>query len=195
MASYAELKKFTIQATFLSALSNILAQFLEAYQSQKPFTLSLIPVLQFCVFAALNTPPNIIYQAYLEHVLPSYVTASSAPPAETKEQEKVKENPKGVKKLSILNTVVKILIDQTLGSALNNLNFIMGMGLLKGLPWNEITQAVRKDVIPIVIAGWKVWPLVALVNFTMVPFEHRVLVGSTVGIGWGVYLSMIANAE
>lgn len=43
-------------------------------------------------------------------------------------------------------------------------------------------------------AGWKLWPLVSLVNFTMVPVEKRVVVGSLVGVGWGVYLSLMAGS-
>lgn len=41
-------------------------------------------------------------------------------------------------------------------------------------------------------AGLKLWPLVSLLNFTVVPVERRILVGSLVGVGWGIYLSLIA---
>lgn len=40
------------------------------------------------------------------------------------------------------------------------------------------------------VAGYKVWPLVSLLNFTVVPVEKRVVVGSLVGLGWGVYLAL-----
>jgi len=42
------------------------------------------------------------------------------------------------------------------------------------------------------ISGWKLWPLVSLLNFTLVPVEKRVLVGNIVGLLWGVYLSLFA---
>ena len=42
------------------------------------------------------------------------------------------------------------------------------------------------------IAGYKLWPLVSLLNFTVVPVERRVVVGSLVGLGWGVFLALRA---
>lgn len=43
-------------------------------------------------------------------------------------------------------------------------------------------------------AGYKLWPLVSLLNFTVVPVERRVVVASVVGLGWGVYLALKATA-
>ena len=40
------------------------------------------------------------------------------------------------------------------------------------------------------IAGYKLWPLVSIFNFTVVPMERRVVVGSLVGLGWGVYIAL-----
>ena len=40
------------------------------------------------------------------------------------------------------------------------------------------------------IAGYKLWPAVSLLNYTVVPMENRVVVGSLVGLGWGIYLAM-----
>lgn len=42
-------------------------------------------------------------------------------------------------------------------------------------------------------AGQKLWPLVSIIGFTVVPFEHRTVFGGVIGIGWGVYLSLMAN--
>lgn len=43
------------------------------------------------------------------------------------------------------------------------------------------------------IAGFKLWPFVSLLNFTVVPAEQRLLVNSLFGVGWGVYLSLLAG--
>lgn len=40
------------------------------------------------------------------------------------------------------------------------------------------------------LAGYKLWPAVSLLNYTVVPMEKRVVVGSLVGLGWGIYLAM-----
>ena len=42
------------------------------------------------------------------------------------------------------------------------------------------------------LAGYKLWPLVSLLNFTVVPVEKRTLVGSLVGLGWGIFLALKA---
>ena len=44
------------------------------------------------------------------------------------------------------------------------------------------------------IAGYKLWPLVSLLNFTLIPVERRIVVASAVGLGWGVYLALKATA-
>lgn len=40
--------------------------------------------------------------------------------------------------------------------------------------------------------GWKLWPIVSLLNFTVVPVHRRILVGSVVGLFWGIFLSLLA---
>lgn len=42
------------------------------------------------------------------------------------------------------------------------------------------------------IDGYKLWPAVSLLNYTVVPVEKRVVVGSLVGLGWGIFLAMRA---
>lgn len=39
-------------------------------------------------------------------------------------------------------------------------------------------------------AGYRLWPLVCLLNLVVVPFEHRMLVGNGAAFGWGVYMSL-----
>lgn len=43
------------------------------------------------------------------------------------------------------------------------------------------------------LAGYKLWPLVSLLNLTCVPLEHRTQVGNLVGFVWGVYLSSVTG--
>ena len=42
------------------------------------------------------------------------------------------------------------------------------------------------------VDGYKLWPAVSLLNYTVVPVEKRVVVGSLVGLAWGVFLAMKA---
>lgn len=40
------------------------------------------------------------------------------------------------------------------------------------------------------IAGYRVWPIIGLLNLSVVPFDYRQLVGSTAGLFWGIFLSL-----
>jgi hypothetical protein len=46
-----------------------------------------------------------------------------------------------------------------------------------------------------VFAGQKLWPLVSIISLTLVPVEKRMVFGSTVGVGWGIFLSLMAGGK
>lgn len=43
--------------------------------------------------------------------------------------------------------------------------------------------------------NWMLWPWVQLVNFKVVPLEHRVLVVNVVSLGWNCYLSYLNSQQ
>lgn len=105
-------------------------------------------------------------------------------------------NPQNVKKqLSIKNTAVKFLLDQTVGAGVNTVLFIMGIAMLRGQSWQYGWQETKVGFWPLISAGQKLWPAVSLLNLTLVPVEHRTLVGSLVGVGWGVFLSLMSGGK
>lgn len=65
--------------------------------------------------------------------------------------------------------------------------------------WDEITERTSlanlypvQNFYPLLIAGFQVWPLVSILNFTVVPADKRLLVGSLFGVIWAVYLSLLS---
>lgn len=40
------------------------------------------------------------------------------------------------------------------------------------------------------LAGYRFWPVVCLVNLVLVPLEYRPTVGSVAGLAWGVAVNM-----
>ena len=48
---------------------------------------------------------------------------------------------------------------------------------------------------PIIVAGYKMWPIASVVNFTLIPVERRIVFLSAVGWVWGVYLSLVAARQ
>lgn len=44
-----------------------------------------------------------------------------------------------------------------------------------------------------VTAGYKLWPMVCLLNLCVVPFDYRMLVGNTAAFAWGIYVSLFMS--
>ncbi|KAI4215500.1 MAG: hypothetical protein LQ351_001969 [Letrouitia transgressa] len=173
----------TLQAAFLSLCSSAVATFLSP---KRP------PVFALFIFSILSTPPNYLWQQYIEKELPGYAI------------KKVESDlnflggtpgGKGItikRRLNVRNTLVKVGLDQTIGALVNTSAYVGAVQLLRGVPPGLCWQAVKEQTWPLMIAGYKVWPLVSLLNFTVVPVEKRVVVGSLVGLGWGVFLALKA---
>ena len=48
----------------------------------------------------------------------------------------------------------------------------------------------RQDCLQLMLAGYKLWPMVSFLSFTVVPVQSRVVFGSVIGVGWGIFLSL-----
>ncbi|KAI1823694.1 Mpv17/PMP22 family protein [Xylaria intraflava] len=212
----------TLQSAVLSATSNILAQCLTAYQSDKPLVLDLVPIFQFVFYAFLNVPPNFLWQDFLESTFPAH---HAAPTPAAKDEKGLDKKGKTVKpKLNITNTVIKLALDQTVGAAANTFLFSLFIhsiqdamlrvpgGPLSGpdkslqyllsggainygkVNWNRVVAESQREFFPIVAAGWKLWPFVSLINFAFIKsVEGRNLLASFAGLGWGIYMSLLAT--
>ncbi|KAK1829221.1 hypothetical protein QBC39DRAFT_138229 [Podospora conica] len=66
--------------------------------------------------------------------------------------------------------------------------FLGSMAVLEGSSPGERLAAAYW---PALSANWLVWPFVQLVNFKVVPLEHRLLFVNAVSIGWNCYLSYL----
>lgn len=55
-----------------------------------------------------------------------------------------------------------------------------------------LADFVLKDFLPMLLASWRVWPMVTLLNLLVVPFDYRATVGNTAGLMWGVYVTLQA---
>ncbi|KAI1140696.1 hypothetical protein F5Y05DRAFT_282656 [Hypoxylon sp. FL0543] len=220
----------TIQSAVLAATSNILAQSLTAYQNETPLVIDWVPVFQFVVFTLVSVPPNFLWQEFLESSFPAYHAAptsaavASAAASDEKALEQEEADGKLVEpKLNIANTAIKMLLDQTVGAAVNTFLFSLFMHSIQaamvrppGTPlsspdksarylfsrgaidygkvdWKAVVARSRAEFYPILVAGWKVWPVVSLINFAFIKsIEGRNLVGGLAGVGWGIYMSLLA---
>ncbi|KAG6066759.1 hypothetical protein E4U32_005406 [Claviceps aff. humidiphila group G2b] len=217
----------TLQAALLGAISNILAQLIQSYRNQTTLEVDWIPVFQFLIFSIISTPPNFIWQDYLESTFPARNPPSPPPPAATHPQKPSqkpalkKTSEQQQQPLNVRNTLTKFFLDQTLGATLNTLLFSLyihsihmamphaprltsftkaasywispGVIDFSAVDTRLVLQAALAEFWTIVSAGIKLWPAVSLLNYTLVrTVEGRSLVGCVAGLGWGVYMSMMA---
>ncbi|KAF7717697.1 Uncharacterized protein PECH_002922 [Penicillium ucsense] len=184
----------TLQAVIINAGSNVLAQGIKAYRADIPFELDLQALLQFTACAIITTPLNYVWQTNLEASFPG----TSSKPEQTHNEKPDTTTPKKLEKpsrstLNVGNTITKVVIDQTIGGTWNTVLFLFTMGLLRGQHYDDVLGQIREEFWPIMTAGFKLWPFVSILNFTVVPVEQRLLVGSLFGVVWAVYLSLMSG--
>ncbi|KAL8786575.1 MAG: hypothetical protein Q9213_002712 [Squamulea squamosa] len=173
--------KATLQSAFLALCSALVATFLT---TKNP------PIVALVIFSILATPPNYLWQQYLERKLPGYRVEKHESNGDIKARDLIGGGVTVKKQLNVRNTLLKVVIDQTLGSVVNVALHLGLVRALQGVPLAECLQVVRNQTWPLMIAGYKLWPLVSLISFTLVPVDKRTVVGSLVGLGWGVFLAL-----
>jgi len=52
-----------------------------------------------------------------------------------------------------------------------------------------------QDTVPIIVAGYKIWPIASIISFSLVPVEKRIVFLSGVGLCWGIYMSLVAARQ
>lgn len=67
------------------------------------------------------------------------------------------ETPVAAKSLNLKNTAIKFALDQTIGAAFNITLFVASIGILKGLSYDQIVEALRKV--------WKLYFIQAAFDF------------------------------
>ncbi|KAL6721839.1 hypothetical protein ACLMJK_000944 [Lecanora helva] len=174
----------TLQSTFLTFCSLLIARFLTS--SPPPDIVSLL------LYTLLSTPPNFLWQQFIESKFPGYLP----------KKIEVDDGGKGVeveKKLNWKNTFVKMGLDQSIGAIVNVSAYIGGTRALRGVPLGECWQVMlenanceNQQTWPVMKAGYKLWPAVNLIQHMFIPVEKKTVVGSLVGLGWGVYLALFA---
>ncbi|KAL7906363.1 hypothetical protein GGI35DRAFT_482530 [Trichoderma velutinum] len=182
----------TIQATLLNGLSGVCAQGITAYRTKSFDEVELESILRFVIYSALVTPPNYKWQEFLEHKFPSRTPIDEPSPGSKSDSKSSEKLSQAVVKdrLNLTNTAAKFILDQSISAPLNTVAFLYLMGGMTFQSNAQIWSNIQNDFWPMLIAGYRVWPLVGLLNLSVVPFDYRQLVGSTAGLFWGIFLSL-----
>ncbi|KAL2007585.1 hypothetical protein VTN00DRAFT_9023 [Thermoascus crustaceus] len=189
-----------IQSTILNAIANVLAQLIDQRKHDKPFTLNVVALIQFVIYGIIIVPPNFEWQKFIEARYPGFPTRGStapSPPPHPPDDDDLlprKEKPAraAAQPSGMRNFVIKWLLDQTVGSVMNIILFIVIINFLKGASLAGVWDAIGKDFCPIMIARLKYRPVVSTLMYTLIPVDRRVVFGSACGVIWGIYLSLYA---
>ncbi|KAI0849884.1 hypothetical protein F5Y00DRAFT_45219 [Daldinia vernicosa] len=152
----------------------------------------------------------------------SAAVASAAANDEKALEKEEEEGKLVERKLNISNTAVKMILDQTVGAVVNTFLFSLFIhsiqdAMLRPLgaslsgpaksaqylfsrgaidyskvDWASVVARSRAEFYELLVAGWKVWPVISLINFAFITsIQGRNLVGSLAGVGWGIYMSLV----
>eukprot|EP00897_Mesotaenium_endlicherianum_P004235 jgi/Mesen1/383/ME000010S_10840 len=89
----------------------------------------------------------------------------------------------------------KVAFDQTIWSGIWNSIYYTSLGLLRFEKPQAIWTELRSTFIPLLTAGWKLWPLAHIVTYGVMPVEQRLLWVDMVELVWVSILSMISNEK
>ena len=126
--------KATLQSAFLTLCSGLVATFLTP---KNP------PIVALIIFSIVSTPPNYLWQQYLERKLPGYQVEKHESNGEVKGAQSVGGGITIKRKLNVANTLMKVVIDQTFGSVVNVALYLGLVQALQGAPLAECLQVVE----------------------------------------------------
>ncbi|KAI1103757.1 hypothetical protein F4804DRAFT_309125 [Jackrogersella minutella] len=191
-----QMTKATLAAAGLSSASNILAQFLEAYRDSSPFVFNITKFLQFVTVTFITAPPNYMWQQLLERSFPAYERKVTTGDVEKQVADGEDAGIRGNsgQKLNWRNTFAKWFIDCiTLGAIFNTVAFFVLMGIMKRQSIDQVRLNISTETIPVIVAGYKIWPFASIISFSCVPVERRIVFLNFVGLLWGIYMSLVAS--
>lgn len=86
-------------------------------------------------------------------------------------------------------------LDQTLYATVYNVIFYAAIGLLRGDAPLDVALDFKKSYTRLMVAGWKLWPFVHIITYTVIPSQHKVLWVDAVEILWATILCLMVNEK
>lgn len=99
----------------------------------------------------------------------------------------------GTGKAGITAVLKKMIMDQSLFAPCFLATLVSSLHYSKGHSVTEVKEHLHDKYIDILLANYKVWPFVQLVNFYFLPLQYRVLFVQCVSVVWNTYLSWKIN--
>lgn len=95
----------------------------------------------------------------------------------------------------VRGAVVKTAFDQLLFAPVLLGCFFGSMALLEGRGVEGVKGEVEGKLMGTLRTSWKIWPMINLINFGLVPPAMRVLFVNGLSVAWIAFLSMVNNED
>eukprot|EP00850_Spirogloea_muscicola_P008254 SM000043S15882 [mRNA] locus=s43:731545:733500:- [translate_table: standard] len=88
---------------------------------------------------------------------------------------------------------VKVAFDQTVWSGIWNSIYFVVLASLRLEPPASTARELKATFLPMLVAGWKLWPFAHVITYGVIPLEQRLLWVDMVELVWVTILSTLAN--
>ena len=90
-----------------------------------------------------------------------------------------------------LDIVKKLLFSQTVFTGVSMTAFYTAIPLMQGENPSESLAEIRHKLWPTMLTNWKVWPLLQVINFTLVPINMQAAYVAFFSLFFNIYLSFM----
>ena len=90
----------------------------------------------------------------------------------------------------LLRTAVSTLIDQVLATPFFYIIWYYGIGILEGQPITDIRKQLKAELVPTILAAWRVWPFYTFLQMYFIPEPLWIPVGNVVSFIFSFYLKL-----
>ena len=91
----------------------------------------------------------------------------------------------------ILGLLARIIIDAIVFSPVTVSGYFLWRSMLEGSGFKGAQQKIQAKLKSTVIGAWKFWPAANIINFSVVPFQYRVLYMNVLSLFWTGYLTFV----
>eukprot|EP00889_Picochlorum_renovo_P007031 jgi/Picre1/34061/NNA_001536.t1 len=91
--------------------------------------------------------------------------------------------------------IIKVGIDQTVWSLFWNSTYYVLLGILKAESPKTIVSSVQQSWWDLLRAGWRLWPIVHICTYGIIPVQHRLLFVDAVELVWVCILSTYGQQQ
>jgi len=95
----------------------------------------------------------------------------------------------------VANRPLKIIMDQTAYAAAKYTLFVMMREMFSGTPADAAFTTARQSTWPLLQRGWRFWPAVHVITYSVIPPRHRVLWVNCADLVWVTILSLFKGEE